>query len=139
MRWIYLFLIIGCLGVDRIQGVEVSDDYRYHVEVLAQSILKPMELEIAPDGRIFVNDIGGALHILHPETGEFVIAGQLEVFIPHYWRPPGAVTYHHQRAADRLARPSLRPRSLAHLQVRRAASDDQPGRSRGRNRADRAA
>ena len=68
------------MAADRLEGVEVSDDYRYHVEVLAQSILKPMELEIAPDGRIFVNDIEGTLHILRPESGESVIAGRLEVF-----------------------------------------------------------
>jgi cytochrome c len=79
-----LFCLLCCVGFlaasDRLQGVAVSDDYRYHVEVLAQSILKPMELEIAPDGRIFVNDIEGTLHILRPESGESVIAGHLEVF-----------------------------------------------------------
>jgi len=79
-----LFCLLFCFGFlvssGRVESVEVSDDYRYHVEVLAQSILKPMELEIAPDGRIFVNDIEGTLHILHPESGESVIAGRLEVF-----------------------------------------------------------
>ena len=80
MKILLSLLVIGCLGLSSAMGVEVSDDYRYHVEMLAQSILKPMELEIDPDGRIFVNDIEGSLHIIDPATGQSTVAGKLEVF-----------------------------------------------------------
>lgn len=80
MKILLSFLLGFSLGFLPARGVEVDDAYRYHIEVLAQSILKPMELEIAPDGRIFVNDIGGNLHILDPSSGKTKIAGTLEVF-----------------------------------------------------------
>jgi cytochrome c len=80
MRILRLIMVLGWLFFSPSGTAEMPDDYRYHVEVLAQSILKPMELELAPDGRIFVNDIYGALHIIDPETGEGSVAGRLEVF-----------------------------------------------------------
>ena len=80
MKILLSFLLVISLGLKSAHAVEVDDAYRYHIEVLAQSILKPMELEIAPDGRVFVNDIGGLLHIIRPETGASVLAGKLEVF-----------------------------------------------------------
>ena len=80
MKILLSFLLVIGLIFNRVHAVEVDDAYRYHVEILAQSILKPMELEIAPDGRVFVNDIGGSLHIIHPDTGDSVLAGKLDVF-----------------------------------------------------------
>ncbi|MBT5928190.1 MAG: carbohydrate-binding protein [Verrucomicrobia bacterium] len=80
MRKISLCFICTWLSLNCLKSVEVPDDYRYHVEILAQSILRPMELEIAQDGRIFVNDFEGALHIIRPDSGESVTAGKLEVF-----------------------------------------------------------
>ena len=80
MKILLSFLLVISLGLKSAHAVEVDDAYRYHIEVLAQSILKPMELEIAPDGRVFVNDIEGSLHIIRPETDAPVLAGKLEVF-----------------------------------------------------------
>jgi cytochrome c len=56
-------------------------DYRFKVEVLAEDIPQPMELEVARDGRIFFNEIGGKLKIWKP-GGEVVMAGELKVFTP---------------------------------------------------------
>jgi cytochrome c len=55
-------------------------DYRFKVETLFEGIPQPMELEIAPDGRIFFNEYGGKLRIYHPETKQTADAGQLPVF-----------------------------------------------------------
>ncbi|MDB6033565.1 MAG: gdhB 1, partial [Verrucomicrobiales bacterium] len=55
-------------------------DYRFKAEVLATSLPQPMELELAPDGRIFFNEIEGKLKVYKPETREVVLAGQLKVF-----------------------------------------------------------
>ena len=60
---------------------EAPDDFRYQVEVLDQSIRQPMELELAPDGRVFVNDFKGGLYLIDPKSDEQPIqVAQLEVF-----------------------------------------------------------
>ncbi len=59
---------------------EVPQDYRFKVETLFENIPQPMELEVAPDGRIFVNEYGGKLNIYHPDTKQLVDAGRLDVF-----------------------------------------------------------
>jgi cytochrome c len=38
-----------------------------------------MELELAPDGRIFFNEIGGKLRILKRETRQVIEAGRYKV------------------------------------------------------------
>jgi cytochrome c len=59
---------------------EAPPDYRFAVETLVEGIPQPMELKIAPDGRIFFNEYQGKLKIYHPDTKEVVEAGQIEVF-----------------------------------------------------------
>lgn len=56
--------------------------YRYQVEVLAGGMPQPMELEVAPDGRVFFNEIGGRLRIYKPDTRQVVDAGRIPVFTP---------------------------------------------------------
>lgn len=55
-------------------------DYRFKIEVLAENFPQPMELEVAPDGRIFFNELGGRLNIWKPDTRQVVEAGRLTVF-----------------------------------------------------------
>jgi cytochrome c len=55
-------------------------DYRFKAEVLATGMPQPMELELAPDGRIFFNEINGPLRIWKPDTRAVVEAGKLTVF-----------------------------------------------------------
>ncbi|MHA3773941.1 PQQ-dependent sugar dehydrogenase [Verrucomicrobiota bacterium sgz303538] len=57
-----------------------SPDYRFKVETLFEGIPQPMEIEIAPDGRIFFNEYSGRLRIYHPDSKQIVEAGQLNVF-----------------------------------------------------------
>lgn len=61
-------------------AAEPLPDYRFKVETLFEGIPQPMEIEIAPDGRIFFNEFGGKLKIYHPQTKEVAEAGKIEVF-----------------------------------------------------------
>ncbi|MBM3869890.1 MAG: carbohydrate-binding protein [Verrucomicrobia bacterium] len=55
-------------------------DYRFKVEILAVGNMpQPMELEIAPDGRIFWNELSGKLKIWKP-GGQIVEAGTVPVY-----------------------------------------------------------
>ncbi len=54
-------------------------DARFSVEVLAQGMPQPMELELAPDGRIFLIEIAGKLRIWKPGAGALIDAGTVEV------------------------------------------------------------
>jgi cytochrome c len=46
---------------------------------LATKLDRPMELEVAPDGRIFYIELDGRLKILHPYTRETTLAGEIKV------------------------------------------------------------
>src|SRR5688572_4995232 len=62
-------------------GAEPIDDYRFKVEKLAEGMHRPMELEIAPDGRIFFNEYEtGKLRYLNPVTKAIVDVGVLKTF-----------------------------------------------------------
>lgn len=54
-------------------------DFRYKFETLIEGVPQPMEMQMAPDGRIFFIEIAGKLKIYHPDTKEVVEAGQIEV------------------------------------------------------------
>jgi cytochrome c len=55
-------------------------DFRFKAETLAPGLIQPMELELAPDGRIFFNEINGKLRIFHPKSGAITEAGAIPVF-----------------------------------------------------------
>lgn len=54
-------------------------DARYEVDVLAEGMAQPTELEVAPDGRVFFIEIGGRLRIWKPDTRSIVEAGTIQV------------------------------------------------------------
>src|SRR5207302_6157182 len=76
MLW-YCFFAAACAPV---LAATPPPDYRYKIEVLTENIPQPMELELAPDGRIFFNEIGGKLKIYKPGSHEVVTAGAIPVF-----------------------------------------------------------
>lgn len=55
-------------------------DYRFQVETLLEGVPQPMEIEMAPDGRIFYNEHGGRLKIFDPKTRQVIEAAILGVF-----------------------------------------------------------
>src|SRR5688500_15321967 len=76
LRW----SLVVWFGLGVVTRGEEVEDYRFKVEKLAGGMPQPMELEIAPDGRIFFNEYGGRLKFLRPGTAEIVEAGRIEVF-----------------------------------------------------------
>jgi cytochrome c len=58
----------------------MPDDARYKIDVLAEDLPQPMELQLAPDGRIFFIEIGGKVKILHPDAKQPVEAASIPVF-----------------------------------------------------------
>jgi len=76
-----LVLFALCLGtVNRLPAAEPVADYRFKFEVLAVGMPQPLELKLAPDGRIFFNEIKGLLKIWKPESQTVVEAGRIPVF-----------------------------------------------------------
>ena len=61
-------------------AADAPPDYRFRVETLAAGMRQPMELEVAPDGRIFFNEIEGRLSCIQPSTGKVTEVGKLDVF-----------------------------------------------------------
>src|SRR5882672_1966371 len=80
-----LFAILIAAGIGAEARAASNDlspppDYRFKIEVLTEGIPQPMELELAPDGRIFFNEIGGKLKIYNPGNHEVALAGTIPVF-----------------------------------------------------------
>ncbi len=55
-------------------------DHRFKVEVLAVGMPQPLQVKVAPDGRIFFNELKGALRIWKPDTQFVVEAGRVPTF-----------------------------------------------------------
>lgn len=75
-----ILLGTGLAVAGRNPAAEPVQDFRFKVEVLAVGLMQPMELELAPDGRIFFNELKGALRIWKPATQTVVEAGVLPTF-----------------------------------------------------------
>ncbi len=76
-------LIIGVQSAFGGAGTSVSTNFselRFHKVVLEDKCDDPMELCIAPDGRVFFLERGGQLRIWKPDTKRTVLAARLEVF-----------------------------------------------------------
>jgi len=63
-----------------LQAQPVPDDFRFKTETLVQGMEQPMEIEVAPDGRVFYNEIGGKLSVYRPVTRDVAVSATLEVF-----------------------------------------------------------
>jgi glucose/arabinose dehydrogenase len=48
---------------------------------LATTLANPMSLDVAPDGRVFFVELGGAVKIYNPATNSTSVAGQLSSFV----------------------------------------------------------
>jgi len=52
---------------------------RFERVTICGDLIQPMELDIAPDGRIFLIELAGVLKVIDPKTGQQSIAGKLTV------------------------------------------------------------
>ena len=72
-------LLAASVTTSSLLSAEAPLDYRFKVETLAEGMAQPMEMEMAPDGRIFFNEIGGKLRIFQPATRVVADAGNIKV------------------------------------------------------------
>ncbi|MBJ6359767.1 ThuA domain-containing protein [Paenibacillus sp. GCM10012307] len=76
-------------GIQWAAGQEEGDcsvtDYEkaFEKEVLQTGLSQPMSVKVAPDGRVFFIERGGALKIFNPQSGYTTVAGTLPVFFEH--------------------------------------------------------
>lgn len=79
-RGLFLSAALGACGfvAPSAAGADIPD-YRFKAETLATELAQPMELEIAPDGRIFFNELNGMLRVWKPGSG-VVDAAHIAVF-----------------------------------------------------------
>lgn len=79
MRLFPLF-VSGLLSALPAHGEQNAyDPGRLTPTTLATGLERPMELEIAPDGRVFFIELGGKLRIFHPQNQQITEAGELTV------------------------------------------------------------
>ena len=74
------FALAAFATVGSLAAAEAPPDYRFKPETLATGLIQPMELEVAPDGRIFFNEISGKLRVWKPGSSQIVEAGEVPVF-----------------------------------------------------------
>lgn len=53
---------------------------RFSSTLLVSDLQRPLELDVAPDGRVFYIELEGKLSIYHPQTQETTVAAELDVF-----------------------------------------------------------
>ncbi len=58
---------------------EELDIRRFERSTVYDELVQPMELEIAPDGRIFLIELGGVIKRIDPATGNAEVVGKLNV------------------------------------------------------------
>lgn len=73
-----LFLLLAILGASA-GTAETVDIKRFERTIVHTGLVQPMELEIAPDGRIFVIELAGVLKLIDPKSGSVSEVGRLEV------------------------------------------------------------
>ncbi|MDA1069051.1 MAG: PQQ-dependent sugar dehydrogenase [Verrucomicrobia bacterium] len=89
MRFCILFLTITSLVVfsfgcsrhaeNSANETELPADEHFKVETLAEGFVDAMELAVTPDGRIFVVERTGGLHLYDPKTGETNLLAKIPV------------------------------------------------------------
>lgn len=75
----FFFTVVCCFSGAAGAITPAPTDYRFKAETLAEGVPQPMQLEIAPDGRIFFIEIAGKVRIYKPADRQIVEAGALEV------------------------------------------------------------
>jgi hypothetical protein len=68
-------IAISLLSAD---AIEPYDESRLAPTVLADNLTRPLELDIAPDGRVFFIELDGKLRIHPPKTGKVTDAATFE-------------------------------------------------------------
>lgn len=73
------FLLLALFGLAPPSFANDLELDRFEKTTLCVDLVQPMELDIAPDGRIFLIELGGTVKVLDPETRAVSVVGQLQV------------------------------------------------------------
>lgn len=76
-----IFLMCLVCFVGSLPGDEPYTPVRFEVTPLVTGMLRPMELAIAKDGRVFYIELTGQLKVLDPQTNQVSLVGELPVTI----------------------------------------------------------
>ena len=71
--------LVTALFLPSIVWSENFDPARFEPTKIAVGLVRPMELDIAPDGRIFLIELAGDIKLINPATGELSVIGTLKV------------------------------------------------------------
>lgn len=80
MRSLQFFVLLCGLVGSSIAQERPFDPNRFEATELAAELVRPMELDVADDGRVFFIELGGKLKVLQPEQKSIELVGELEVF-----------------------------------------------------------
>jgi len=70
--------LVTLLSTAAVSAEEV-DPQRFEKTIVLGGLVQPMELDVMPDGRIFLIELGGTIKVFDPTTGLASIVGQLAV------------------------------------------------------------
>ncbi len=78
----FFWLVLFCAMLLQVARVGHSEDVvldRFERTTIASELIQPMELDIAPDGRIFLIELGGVVKVIDPKSGQVEVVGKLDV------------------------------------------------------------
>ncbi len=73
------FLVVCFCSLSFTAHAEELNLSRFERTTILGGLVQPMELDIAPDGRIFLIELGGRLLLIEPHLGDVTEVGKLEV------------------------------------------------------------
>lgn len=78
----FLFAVAFAFSSSHAAEPAPFEEDRFEVTTLAIGMASPIEMEIAPDGRIFFIELGGKLRAYLPQEKQIIEVGKLDVFTP---------------------------------------------------------
>lgn len=76
-----LMFLVVCLAAGGLCADETYTPARFEITPLVTGMLRPMELAVAKDGRVFYIELTGQLKVLDPKTNQVSLVGELPVTI----------------------------------------------------------
>lgn len=76
-----LMFLVVCLAAGGLCADEAYTPARFEITPLVTGMLRPMELAVAKDGRVFYIELTGQLKVLDPKTNQVSLVGELPVTI----------------------------------------------------------
>ena len=77
MRPLHLFVLVCGLASSSLAQERPFDANRFEATELATELVRPMELDVADDGRVFFIELGGKLKVLQPGKSSVELVGEL--------------------------------------------------------------